>query len=311
MADGMNLEVRFFSSDGRLEGSFGRPGEGPGEFQRIETMGRLVGDTIWVHDLNLRRLTLFTAPEGEAQVISLVPPQRARVAGRMVDGSWLAWFMYGPEEPSTGFRRNTAQMMRHGSDGVLADTVVEMPGRGFYFYMDGSTLRRSAPWFAQNVSLDVGGEGFFAGDQETFEIRAFSPGGEVRSVLRLPEVDLSVSDEDIEAAIAFYDRAMTPRFRAVLDDLPRPSRKPAYSHFLNDAMGNLWVAPFAYPPGVEVLERLWGRDWEVFNSDGEWLGTVLIPADFQPLDIGDEWLLGIHTNELGVQRVQLYELSKP
>src|SRR5690606_24027972 len=52
-------EVRVYDAQGTLVRRFGRQGEGPGEFLFPSQLG-VVGDTLWVTDLRLQRLSLFT-----------------------------------------------------------------------------------------------------------------------------------------------------------------------------------------------------------------------------------------------------------
>ncbi len=52
-------EIRVYSSDGELLRTYGRSGDGPGEFRSIYDFG-LVGDTLWVSDSGHRRTTLFS-----------------------------------------------------------------------------------------------------------------------------------------------------------------------------------------------------------------------------------------------------------
>jgi hypothetical protein len=54
----MESEIRVFDSAGRPIRRFGGPGEGPGEFSMLRSFG-VRGDTVWVLDQGLRRLTLF------------------------------------------------------------------------------------------------------------------------------------------------------------------------------------------------------------------------------------------------------------
>jgi hypothetical protein len=53
--------IRFFDAHGTATGAFGRNGEGPGEFRCVCEAG-IHGDTLWVDDLSLRRVT-FVAPD--------------------------------------------------------------------------------------------------------------------------------------------------------------------------------------------------------------------------------------------------------
>lgn len=56
--DSRTLAVLRFGPDGRFAGAIGRAGEGPGEFQATSKVG-LLGDTLWVVDSRLGRVSLF------------------------------------------------------------------------------------------------------------------------------------------------------------------------------------------------------------------------------------------------------------
>jgi hypothetical protein len=64
VAEGGDREIRVYDDAGTLVRTYGREGDGPGEFTRIDDFG-LVGDTLWVADGSARRLTLFDVHEGE------------------------------------------------------------------------------------------------------------------------------------------------------------------------------------------------------------------------------------------------------
>jgi len=49
----------------------------------------------------------------------------------------------------------------------------------------------------------------------------------------------------------------------------------------------------------------------VFRNDGPYLGEVDTPMGTQVTHIGDDFVLVIWEDELGVQQVQMYELIKP
>ena len=63
VTDPMERRILVFDAFGKLIRTMGRPGKGPGEFQRLGPIG-LVGDTVWVGDPISRRVTLF-GPSGE------------------------------------------------------------------------------------------------------------------------------------------------------------------------------------------------------------------------------------------------------
>ncbi len=64
-------EIRFFSSTGEFISSVGRQGEGPGEFQRIETLSGFGADSVPVYDYWLSRVTVLGPGGGIGRVTSL------------------------------------------------------------------------------------------------------------------------------------------------------------------------------------------------------------------------------------------------
>jgi hypothetical protein len=70
--------VLTFGQDGRLLFSFGRGGEGPGEFRRMTAYSGWRGDTLWVTDIGTRRAT-FIGPDGKlVRVLPFPRPNSAR-----------------------------------------------------------------------------------------------------------------------------------------------------------------------------------------------------------------------------------------
>jgi hypothetical protein len=51
--------------------------------------------------------------------------------------------------------------------------------------------------------------------------------------------------------------------------------------------------------------------WRVFDPSGIWLGTVTLPARFNPMDIGKDYVLGLWRDEDDVEHIRIYRLRKP
>ncbi|HEY4320599.1 MAG TPA: hypothetical protein VGM77_05405 [Gemmatimonadales bacterium] len=63
--------IRFFDAAGKALGTFGREGEGPGEFRGLDKFGvGWRGDSLWVGDYNLRRFAMITP---ERKLLRTVP----------------------------------------------------------------------------------------------------------------------------------------------------------------------------------------------------------------------------------------------
>ena len=111
---------------------------------------------------------------------------------------------------------------------------------------------------------------------------------------RLRFVNPGASDEEVES--------MTRRNMAQHEaDLGNP-----IEHFKSpyaDAEGRIWL-PTSMPgiPGEGV------PPYTVISPEGEWLGMVDAPPGLRILDVGRERVLGVMTDEMGVESVVVYEL---
>src|SRR5690606_13882612 len=61
--------VRFFDADGEHLGEFGGDGSGPGEFDSPTRLG-WIGDSLWVYDPGLRRVTVLTSAREFARTVA-------------------------------------------------------------------------------------------------------------------------------------------------------------------------------------------------------------------------------------------------
>jgi hypothetical protein len=63
--------VHLFSASGADNGAIGRKGSGPGEFRSPELAG-FVGDSLWIHDHELRRTTVFSANRSTVRTFEMI-----------------------------------------------------------------------------------------------------------------------------------------------------------------------------------------------------------------------------------------------
>lgn len=91
--------VRFFRSDGTPDGSFGRAGEGPGEFVAISRVG-VRGDSLWIYDPRLFRFTVLTPEREYARSLTADMRVRPRPAdvGRVPPAEFSGAVALLPEE---------------------------------------------------------------------------------------------------------------------------------------------------------------------------------------------------------------------
>jgi hypothetical protein len=93
-------------------------------------------------------------------------------------------------------------------------------------------------------------------------------------------------------------------FERSIADLTAPGAFPTYTRLVADTYGHLWAERFT-PPGES------GSRWAVFDAEGAFLGHVAMPDDLEVTEIGADYVLGIHRDELDVERVRLHAIERP
>jgi len=297
-------EVRFFDSSGHFVKSVGREGEGPGEFQRIDKVSLMPGDSVAVADYWLRRITILSQ-EGElGRVISLEgTADRVRHLLSLGDSGFVGLsYSYAsmPDEP--GNYRMPYEVLRLGLDGTVLDTVAVIGG---FEGAQGAGGDAAVPW-GKDGHLAVHGTELVLGSADELEVDWYEAGGALMRRFRVPALDLRISEAEVDSVRrAFREAELPPSLRQILDRMEIPERRPAYSDLLIDTEGYTWAAGYY---GRTVGEKPVG--WEVFAPGGEWLGTVHTPGRFTAFEIGMDYVLGVFTDELDIERVQLLDLRR-
>jgi hypothetical protein len=154
---------------GRLIRTLGRAGTGPGEFQRPAMLG-WQGDSLWVYDLGLRRLTLFdTARAGHSTVSLLYPARPVSTSGRpylggsllpmamLPEGGLIVWQPVPPEGSGLPAEARVFQVSREGE---VLDTLARLPAghsRLSFVFRDGA-IHLVQP-FRDDPEVDVSPDG--------------------------------------------------------------------------------------------------------------------------------------------------------
>ena len=206
-------DIRIFDARARHVVTFGRSGEGPGEFRRLEMIGRS-GDTAWFYDSGLQRMTavlLGAKPElsGTTRVTATGKRESFSVTGRLPDGRYVVTTNVSPTfDGPPGVHRLP------GSTGIIART-----GDGEVAWLGDF---RSAAIFVHNPTGDFkqAGVGPIA-----FPRGSGARPGEDRSGLAIPAAIRSSSFERVTCRVlscAFHSRRA---HRTRHSSMPRATRK--------------------------------------------------------------------------------------
>ena len=123
-------------------------------------------------------------------------------------------------------------------------------------------------------------------------------------------------DEVVRLATERADPARRVSVRTRLVDSSIPDRVPAFSFFLVDDLGFVWVRPYEARRDAFALggKLYWdsppGGLWMVFTPGGERLDSIEMPAGLEPYEITSDAVVGIRRDELGVEYVDVHRLTR-
>ena len=180
--------------------------------------------------------------------------------------------------------------------------------------------RPRPPWFSAPLSVAGNDDTFFIGLGTEYSIRVYGRDGRLTRIIRRAWTPVNVKSSDIDTYVVEWGKrwirttgAEAERQRADLRDDPYATVVPAFSQFIADRTGRLWVRTphLADAPGAGQLNTspLVPSVWSVFDRDGGWLGDVTLPAFFQPFDIGADYVVGVARDADGVQTVVQFGLG--
>lgn len=277
---------------GRLIRRLGRAGDGPGEFRNPNWIG-LHGDSVWVNDGRLRRVTWF---DRDGNYLGDRPyPDPPDVAPPLVAGFGLL-----TSNGSALFVTNAADPDRElpvfvvGPDG---DQVVIGVRRGPPEYSLAATsdgrvqFQQHRFWTRTTWSPDPEGRSVAFAERR-------SPDSPLRATYGLTRV--SVTGDTLFSRQISYDPVPVPG--AVLDSLPegtpeeyRPQYFPPVSGVVAGRDGTTWVAREATTSDT--------RRWDVFDASGAHIGVLDAPAALEIHDATADRVWAVAFDEFDVPYV--------
>ena len=317
-------ELRYYDASGGHLLTRGGKGEGPGQFRSIRAPVATPRDGVLVYDNGLRRHAEYS-PSGEfvdhlrLEEHGVAAFQRAQVIGVFEDGSLIAearptresdyWF----EAFDGEIGRRSVGLFHYDATGTAPRFLTDV-------------VRYEATMqLGQHVAFAARGQiaphamGFCHSDGRSFRIECFSRDGDLELMVLWQGDVAAVTSPDVDGHItkSMENLGDNPNAELWIRQTAWATNVPVLHDLLVDATGNIWAerhigllhtAPLS-TTGMDGFKPD-GSSWEVFDSEGIWLGRVdLIPGRV-PQQIGDDWILTAGEDDAGVAHVWLYELSK-
>lgn len=327
-------ELRSYDAAGNFQWRAGRDGEGPGEFRSLDFVGTTAGDSLVTYDGALLRAQLFD-PQGRLARTYRVAISEGEASGRgvladkavgVVDGRLVVRFIeYGERIPIGVVRWPPEQVAALDlADGAVR-SLIELPGREAYVeareegrYSHGTYV------FANGPEYGAAAGRLAVIDTEAWSVRLISPhDGTITAVLQREVARRAATAAFFDlhldgiVALAFADPDQSAaedveRVRRMWQGFTRAPHLPVLRSVHVDAAGHVWLQPY-YVAGAEP------PPFEILAPDGTWLGSVTLPPGLHRafiqyqapyMEIGDDYVLGVWTDELDVQYVRMYRINR-
>lgn len=92
------------------------------------------------------------------------------------------------------------------------------------------------------------------------------------------------------------------------ETFPMADSVPAFGRLIASRSGEIWIG--GYPGPVETLEQPWpALDWIVVDPARGSVRTATTPPGFKLFEVTEEYLVGVHEDDLGVESVWLLEYA--
>jgi hypothetical protein len=314
--------LRWYDETGAFLHGSGRAGGGPGEFGDgwMSAIWPIGGDSVATWEHPARRMQVFDATGRFVRAVTLelppdMPPRSyPQMLGRAGDAGFIAFLaMDQPPGPIGQVDRDSLLFLFYDTGGRFGAQIAHLPGFMTFnteYEADGRTFPiRGRPPFSKPPAMAVAADRFYYGSGDAWDIEVRDLDGTMTMRIRRPEPSTPLTGDIIDAykrvtmERAPADPVQRERWERSIDRAPYPDSVPPYRRIRVDLGGALWVLNYDMPGDS-------AHTWSVFDREGTWLSDVDLPANLEIQEIGNDHILALVTDELGVERVRMYALSR-
>ncbi|HEX9730130.1 MAG TPA: 6-bladed beta-propeller [Gemmatimonadales bacterium] len=320
--DTQGQHVKAFSPAGEFLMTIGGPGNGPGELARgASAIVRGPGDTLLVVDSQNQRVNRYltdgtTAGSFRLSITDGIPLRMAGSRQGLLVGQFRPLAL--PNQPAPD---SMDVVVSRNAVGEIVDTLFTFRSGASFSFASGRPefkLFSSEPIWALRP-----GPRIMFGVNSEYRIGTYAADGTLERIITKPFTRDLVSEADQQTLINAMERVwkqfgVPPQQLAVLKDgIGFAEFYPAYFQTLSGPNESIWVQQLQTPASLsgQALEDynpqtdLGSPNWDVFDSDGRFLGVVRMPNRFQPLQFLDDRIYGIGRDELDVQYVIVMRIN--
>ncbi|MYF64153.1 MAG: 6-bladed beta-propeller [Rhodothermaceae bacterium] len=276
VADADAKVIYVFSESGDSLHTFGRPGNGPGEFESIRDMDIGPGDSVFVWDGRRDRLVVFE-PETfqfsyDIEIESLSEGDRSATGLISINNDLLLMRFTAPYSLSSdedGLDFDIIQFVNRDGRPV-GEPLLRMPVVRHFLYRTESGMGLLLLPFPRRSSIKPGLDGtLYYGWNDSISFDVYSAGGDLLRTVRYGHEAVPVTQQDLDERIQSMSDATRQLF---LREVEIPKTKPAYSTFTISDKNQIWIKNTPASDSLEVL-------WTVLGLDNQALFEFELPRN--------------------------------
>jgi hypothetical protein len=318
--------VYVLDPDGRHLRTIGRTGAGPGEFPQPSGLLLTEDDHLWVFDPSALRYTVFRLDGAVVETLRRDFPAGYPYYWEPVGGADQRIYEAAPiRNPISGEDESVFLALAPGDRALEpVDTIrrfldrsppmwpVDRSAAGVRVQAGGGIALAPPrevmiPFSARSHDrLDPRG-GFWTGHTDEMRFIRRSWTGDIVQIVERPDAEPRPATRgDRQGAIEELTARWGEGFRVRADPGQIPDHMPFWESFWVDPDGRVWVERFR-PPGTPSSAL---PTWEVFGSDGAYLGAFELPLASGPSPaLRGNRMIGVVKDDLGVDWVVLFEVT--
>jgi hypothetical protein len=317
--DSQGQHLKVFAPDGTYQRTIGGPGAGPGEVGIAAQSSILMtpGDTVMLVDLGNQRVNLY---QMDGTFIRSFPidlaagfPFRWELAS---DGRVVAQMrnlgIPGSTAPPDSMDAITVRRL----DGTVGDTLMRVASGKTISFAGGVPEWN---FFVPEPLWALWGDRMLQAVNDRYRIGVYGPGGQIERVIEKPFQLDPVTEADQGIMKTALQKLMVaqgapPQVAKQLADtrMHFAPNYPAFAQILEGPRGTVLVQLLQPISKLSEEERasfdfqsgaMGSRQWDVFDDQGRYLGALLMPVRFQPVEFRGDEIYGVQRDELDVQYV--------
>jgi len=272
VADSDQFMIHRFDADGTFLESFGRDGEGPGEFRSLIKL-RYRDGTVYALDRNLNRVTAFNTESldveatinlsGGAQATGMnarsMPEELFVLPGNRF---LLAFSMFASGTNQLYFQPVD---IFHPDEGYEGADQLKVPVQQSVMFQNAGSMGVLVPPYGRNGTLYATDDGtIYTNWSENMLIKEYNKNGDYTGAWFDVVEKLPLTRQQLR-------ESYSDRYMEILSDEELPDTWPAIRSFLVDDLNRFWIERYT--------ENLSESEWIIASKEGRQLGRIILPAE--------------------------------